>query len=91
MDSVIKTSNLCKYFGTFKAVDDLNFEVHKGEIFAFLGANGAGKTTAIKMLCDLSLPTSGNAFIGGYDVYKDSEKIKQNIGYMSQKFRFMKI
>ncbi|EHU1055033.1 ABC transporter ATP-binding protein [Campylobacter lari] len=86
MDSVIKTSNLCKYFGTFKAVDDLNFEVHKGEIFAFLGANGAGKTTAIKMLCGLSLPTSGNAFIGGYDVYKDSEKIKQNIGYMSQKF-----
>ncbi|EGK8010166.1 ABC transporter ATP-binding protein [Campylobacter lari] len=86
MDSVIKTSNLCKYFGTFKAVDDLNFEVHKGEIFAFLGVNGAGKTTAIKMLCGLSLPTSGNAFIGGYDVYKDSEKIKQNIGYMSQKF-----
>ncbi|MCV3381615.1 ABC transporter ATP-binding protein [Campylobacter sp. IFREMER_LSEM_CL2127] len=86
MDSVIKTSNLCKYFGTFKAVDDLNFEVHKGEIFAFLGANGAGKTTAIKMLCGLSLPTSGNAFIGGYDVYRDSEKIKQNIGYMSQKF-----
>ncbi|EAK0822883.1 ABC transporter ATP-binding protein [Campylobacter lari] len=86
MDSVIKTSNLCKYFGTFKAVDDLNFEVYKGEIFAFLGANGAGKTTAIKMLCGLSLPTSGNAFIGGYDVYKDSEKIKQNIGYMSQKF-----
>ncbi|MCV3482335.1 ABC transporter ATP-binding protein [Campylobacter sp. CNRCH_2014_0184h] len=86
MDSVIKTSNLCKYFGTFKAVDDLNFEVHKGEIFAFLGANGAGKTAAIKMLCGLSLPTSGNAFIGGYDVYKDSEKIKQNIGYMSQKF-----
>lgn len=77
MDSVIKTSNLCQYFGTFKAVDNLNFEVHKGEIFAFLGANGAGKTTAIKMLCGLSLPTSGNAFIGGYDVYKDSEKIKQ--------------
>ena len=83
---IIEVENLRKEFGDFVAVNDINFEVKKGEIFGFLGANGAGKTTAIKMLCGLLLPTSGKAKIAGFDVYKEREKIKYNIGYMSQKF-----
>ncbi len=83
---VIKTDKLTKRFGNFIAVDKISFEVNPGEIFGFLGANGAGKTTAIKMLCGLSIPTSGDATIAGFDVYKHPEKIKKNIGYMSQKF-----
>jgi len=85
-DKVIKAHKLTKKFGDFTAVDHISFDVHKGEIFGFLGANGAGKTTAMRMLCGLSLPTSGEATVAGFDVYKENEKIKQNIGYMSQKF-----
>ncbi|HOY38000.1 MAG TPA: ABC transporter ATP-binding protein [Bacteroidales bacterium] len=83
---IIKAENLVKKFGNFIANDNLNFEVYKGEIFGFLGANGAGKTTAIKILCGLSYPTSGNIMVAGFDVYRQREKIKKNIGYMSQKF-----
>ncbi|MFT5383238.1 MAG: ABC-2 type transport system ATP-binding protein [Saprospiraceae bacterium] len=82
----ITATNLTKRFGKFTAVDAITFEVNKGEIFGFLGANGAGKTTAIKMLIGLSLPTAGEAVIAGFDVYKQREQIKENIGYMSQKF-----
>lgn len=82
----IIVDKLSKHFGDFKAVDEISFEVGKGEIFGFLGANGAGKTTAMKMLCGLSMPTSGNAFVAGFDVYKENESIKKSIGYMSQKF-----
>jgi len=78
--------NLVKKFGDFVANDHLSFEVEKGEIFGFLGANGAGKTTAIKILCGLSLPSSGELTVAGYDIYKEREKIKKSIGYMSQKF-----
>jgi len=85
-DKVITAKNLTKRFGAFTAVDHISFDVHKGEIFGFLGANGAGKTTAMRMLCGLSLPTSGEATVAGYDVYKENEKIKKSIGYMSQKF-----
>lgn len=83
---VISTNKLTKKFGDFIATNAITFDVHKGEIFGFLGANGAGKTTAIRMLCGLSRPSSGEATIAGFDVYKQTEKIKQNIGYMSQKF-----
>lgn len=83
---IIEVENLRKEFGDFVAVNDINFSVEKGEIFGFLGANGAGKTTAIKMLCGLLLPTSGKAEIAGFDVYTEREKIKYNIGYMSQNF-----
>jgi len=83
---IITTKSLTKRFGHFTAVDAISFEVKKGEIFGFLGANGAGKTTAMRMLCGLSIPTSGEATVAGYDVYKQTEKIKRNIGYMSQKF-----
>jgi ABC-2 type transport system ATP-binding protein len=83
---VIKTSKLTKRFGDFIAANEITFEVSKGEIFGFLGANGAGKTTAMRMLCGLSIPTSGEATIAGFDVYRETEKIKKNIGYMSQKF-----
>jgi ABC-2 type transport system ATP-binding protein len=83
---VIKTEGLTKRFGDFTAVNAISFEVFKGEIFGFLGANGAGKTTAMRMLCGLSAPTSGKAMIAGYDVYKQTEQIKRSIGYMSQKF-----
>jgi ABC-2 type transport system ATP-binding protein len=83
---VISTDKLTKRFGHFTAVNEITFEVFEGEIFGFLGANGAGKTTAMRMLCGLSIPTSGNASIAGFDVYKQTEKIKRNIGYMSQKF-----
>lgn len=83
---VIKTVKLTKKFGDFTATDAITFEVYEGEIFGFLGANGAGKTTAMRMLCGLSTPTSGEATIAGFDIYKETEKIKANIGYMSQKF-----
>jgi ABC-2 type transport system ATP-binding protein len=83
---VIKTDKLTKRFGDFIATNEITFEVYAGEIFGFLGANGAGKTTAMKMLCGLSTPSSGNATIAGFDIYKQTESIKKNIGYMSQKF-----
>lgn len=83
---VISATELTKQFGAFTAVDAISFEVYKGEIFGFLGANGAGKTTAMRMLCGLSTPTSGTANVAGFDVYKQPESIKKNIGYMSQKF-----
>jgi len=86
MDAVIKTEKLTKRFGNFIAANELTFEVGKGEIFGFLGANGAGKTTAMRMLCGLLAPSSGKATIAGFDVYTQTEKIKKNIGYMSQKF-----
>ena len=79
MEDVIVVRNLTKKFGAFTAVDDISFEVKKGEIFGFLGANGAGKTTVIRMLCGLSKPTSGNATVGGFDIRHQSEKIKANI------------
>ncbi|HXR82693.1 MAG TPA: ABC transporter ATP-binding protein [Hanamia sp.] len=85
-DKVITAHELTKKFGDFTAVDKISFEVTRGEIFGFLGANGAGKTTAMRMLCGLSLPTSGEATVAGYDVYKQNELIKKSIGYMSQKF-----
>lgn len=82
----ISVQKLTKQFGSFTAVDQITFDVEQGEIFGFLGANGAGKTTAMRMLCGLSMPTSGQATVAGFDLYKSPEKIKQNIGYMSQKF-----
>ena len=85
-DYVITANELTKQFGDFVAVDKITFKVTKGEIFGFLGANGAGKTTAIKMLCGLSKPSSGDAKIAGFDIYKEYEEIKKNIGYMSQHF-----
>lgn len=86
MDNVISVSHLTKRFGDFTAVDDISFDVAPGEIFGFLGANGAGKTTAMRMLCGLSRPTSGRAVVAGYDVERRPEMVKRNIGYMSQKF-----
>ncbi len=83
---VIKADKLTKQFGDFVATNQISFEVSKGEIFGFLGANGAGKTTAMRMLCGLLTPSSGTATVAGYDVYKQTEQIKRNIGYMSQKF-----
>jgi len=85
-EKVITARELTKKFGDFTAVDRISFEVNRGEIFGFLGANGAGKTTAMRMLCGLSLPTSGTASVAGYDVYRQNELIKKNIGYMSQRF-----
>ncbi len=85
-DIVISTDKLTKRFGDFIAANEITLQVHKGEIFGFLGANGAGKTTAMRMLCGLSKPSSGNATIAGYDVYRETEQIKKRIGYMSQKF-----
>lgn len=85
-NKVIEAVELTKKFGAFTAVDAITFDVKEGEIFGFLGANGAGKTTAIKMLIGLSKPTSGEARIAGFDIYKEANKIKENIGYMSQKF-----
>lgn len=82
----IVCKNLTKQFDDFKAVDQITFDVNQGEIFGFLGANGAGKTTAMRILCGLSFPTSGEATVAGFNVYKQQEKIKSNIGYMSQKF-----
>jgi ABC-2 type transport system ATP-binding protein len=83
---VIKTDKLTKRFGDFIATNEITFDVYAGEIFGFLGANGAGKTTAMKMLIGLSTPSSGAATIAGFDVYKQTESIKKSIGYMSQKF-----
>ena len=85
-DTVIKVDHLSKHFGSFKAVDNISFEVRRGEIFGFLGANGAGKTTAMRILCGLSSPTSGSGTVAGFDIMTQSEEIKRNIGYMSQKF-----
>jgi ABC-2 type transport system ATP-binding protein len=85
-EKIIEAEELSKRFGAFTAVDHISFHVNKGEIFGFLGANGAGKTTAMRMLCGLSLPSSGKASVAGYDVYKQNESIKKSIGYMSQKF-----
>ncbi len=82
----VQTADLTRKFGDFVAVDRVTFTVKRGEIFGFLGANGAGKTTVIRMLCGLLLPTSGQASVVGLDVYRQTEQIKQNIGYMSQKF-----
>lgn len=84
--SAVEVNNLTRKFGDFTAVDNISFSVGKGEIFGFLGANGAGKTTTIRILCGLLMPTSGQATVAGYDIYKDYEKIKLKIGYMSQKF-----
>jgi ABC-2 type transport system ATP-binding protein len=86
METVISANKLTKRFGDFIATNEISFEVGKGEIFGFLGANGAGKTTAMRMLCGLSKPSSGEATIAGYNVYTQTEQIKKNIGYMSQKF-----
>ncbi len=86
MQPVISTDQLTKRFGDFTAVDRITFDVMPGEVFGFLGANGAGKTTAMRMLCGLSRPTAGAATIAGYDIYHDPERIKKSIGYMSQKF-----
>src|SRR5690606_4398991 len=85
-DNVIKAEDLTKTFGDFTAVNAISFEVKKGEIFGFLGENGAGKTTAMKMLIGISKPSSGTAKVAGFDVYNQTESIKKNIGYMSQKF-----
>ena len=82
----VEVSHLVKAFGNFRAVDDISFSVHRGEIFGFLGANGAGKTTAMRILSGLSVPTSGSAVVAGWDVGRESEKVKKHIGYMSQKF-----
>jgi len=84
--NVIQVENLSKLFGDFAAVNNISFHVKAGEVFGFLGANGAGKTTAMKMLIGISSPTSGMATVAGFDVYKETESIKKNIGYMSQKF-----
>lgn len=83
---VIEVEELVKKFGGFIANDHLTFQVERGEIFGFLGANGAGKTTAMRILCGLSAPTSGKVRVAGYNVYKEAEKVKKSIGYMSQKF-----
>ncbi len=84
--NIIEVKNLVKKFGDFIANDNLTFSVNEGEIFGFLGANGAGKTTALKILSGLLFPTSGNVMVAGFDVYREREKVKKNIGYMSQKF-----
>ena len=85
-EHIISVDNLTKKFGAFIANDNLSFRVRRGEIFGFLGANGAGKTTAIRILCGLLLPTSGKINVAGYDVSRQSNKVKKNIGYMSQRF-----
>lgn len=86
MNSIISTEKLTRTFGAFTAVNAITFEVHEGEIFGFLGANGAGKTTALKMLTGLLRPSSGNAMVAGFDVWREPEQIKRRIGYMSQRF-----
>ena len=85
-DYAIVAEGLTKQFGDFIATNHITFQVHRGEIFGFLGANGAGKTTAMRMLCGLSRPTDGQATVAGFDVYREAEMVKKNIGYMSQKF-----
>ena len=84
--TAIDVKRLTRRFGAFVAVDDLSFDVRRGEIFGFLGSNGAGKSTTIRMLCGLLRPTSGTATVGGIDVARDPEGVKQRIGYMSQRF-----
>lgn len=84
--TAIKVNHLTKRFGDFTAVNDISFEVRRGEIFGFLGANGAGKTTAMRILCGLSRPSSGSGSVAGFDICTQPEQIKRNIGYMSQKF-----
>ena len=86
IDPIISVRNLTKQFGDFTAVDHISFDVGRGEIFGFLGANGAGKTTAMRMLCGLSFPTEGTGTVAGYDIRTESEQIKRHIGYMSQRF-----
>lgn len=86
MNPIIHVENLCKQFGAFVAVDHISFEVRRGEIFGFLGANGAGKTTAMRMLCGLSFPTAGTGTVAGFDIRTEAEQIKRHIGYMSQRF-----
>ncbi len=90
MENAVIIDKLTKKFGDFVAVDQITLTVEKGEIFGFLGANGAGKTTAIRMLCGLLLPTSGKGTVAGFDIYKENEKIKRSIGYTSQKFSLYK-
>ncbi len=85
-DPIISVHGLSKQFGNFIAVDRITFDVGRGEIFGFLGANGAGKTTAMRMLCGLSYPTSGTGTVAGYDIATQGERIKRRIGYMSQRF-----
>src|SRR6476659_8921559 len=85
-EHIITAEHLTKKFGEFTAVDNISFNVGKGEIFGFLGANGAGKTTAMRILCGLLTPSSGDASVAGFNVRSQSEKIKKSIGYMSQKF-----
>jgi ABC-2 type transport system ATP-binding protein len=85
-EMAIQTDRLTKRFGNFTAVDHISFDVEQGEIFGFLGANGAGKTTAMRMLCGLSKPTAGKGVVAGYDIYRQAEQVKRHIGYMSQKF-----
>ncbi len=85
-ETVISVKDLTKRFGNFTAVDHITLQVRRGEIFGFLGANGAGKTTAMRMLCGLSFPTSGSGTVAGYDILRQAEEIKRHIGYMSQKF-----
>lgn len=85
-EKIIEVTNLSKIFGDFKAVNNITFEVYKGEIFGFLGANGAGKTTAMKMLIGISKPSSGEAIVAGFNVKTNTEMVKKSIGYMSQKF-----
>ena len=84
--NAMEIRNLTKRFGSFTAVDNISFHVRKGEIFGFLGANGAGKTTAMRILCGLSRPTEGEGTVAGFDINREQEKIKKHIGYMSQKF-----
>lgn len=86
LEKIISVNNLSKTFGSFSAVDSISFDVYKGEIFGFLGANGAGKTTAMKMLIGILKPSSGEATVAGFDVKKHTEMVKKSIGYMSQKF-----
>jgi ABC-2 type transport system ATP-binding protein len=86
MEIVVNVDKLTKKFGDFIATNEITFQVKKGEIFGFLGANGAGKTTAMRMLCGLLKPTSGNAQVAAFDIEKSAEEVKKNIGYMSQKF-----
>src|SRR5437899_949607 len=82
----IEVKNLTKKFGKFTSVDSISFDVKEGEVFGFLGANGAGKSTTIRMLCGLLQPTSGSGVVGGFDIRTQTDQIKQNIGYMSQRF-----
>jgi ABC-2 type transport system ATP-binding protein len=86
VEKAVKVEGLTKKFGEFVAVDNISFDVDKGEIFGFLGANGAGKTTAMKMLCGLSKPSGGRANVAGYDIASEAEQVKRNAGYMSQRF-----